>query len=379
LAKKSKKSEKKSDKKKVIKDAAVVSPSVPDDTEQRQIDVIDLERLVELDLVRSTEAAALNAFRCLGKGDREAVHAAAVDAMRGTMDSTSVSGTVIFGDGLKPLSGGIEVGEKLGNWHTGTLEIDLATIPIDGTDLVARGVIGALAVIVAVRGQDEKSGLANIPCRYMHKIAYGSGIQSGPGQVHLDASPRDNLEIIAMKLGKRVQDLSVIVLERDRHKELIRDIRKAGASVRLIPDGDIAACIAPSLPHTGIDVYMGIGGGAEAAISAAAIRCLGGNILTRMAPVDEAEKQKVIDLLSKDALKTTYCADDLARGDNVIFCATGITDSCVLRGVHVEGNQATTSSVVMRARYNTVRYIRAIHDLSKKTIRLRSANAEYKL
>lgn len=192
---------------------------------QRQIDVVDLERLVELDFVRTTEAAALNAFRWLGKGDPTAAHAAAVDAMRGTLDSTSVSGTVVFGDGLKRQTGGINVGEKLGNWHEGSLAINLATVPIDGIDLVARGIIGALSVIVAVRGDDENSGLADIPCRYVNKIAYGPAVHAGPAQVHLDASPRDNLEIIAMKLGKRVQDLSVLVLERERHKQLIQDIR----------------------------------------------------------------------------------------------------------------------------------------------------------
>ncbi len=346
---------------------------------QRQIDVVDLERLVELDFVRTTEAAALNAFRWLGKGDPTAAHTAAVDAMRGTLDSTSVSGTVVFGDGLKRQTGGINVGEKLGNWHEGSLAINLATVPIDGIDLVARGIIGALSVIVAVRGDDENSGLAEIPCRYVTKIAYGPAVHAGPAQVHLDASPRDNLEIIAMKLGKRVQDLSVLVLERERHIQLIQDIRKAGASVRLISDGDIAASIAPSLPQTGIDVYMGIGGATEAVVAAAAIRCLDGNILVRMAPVDEADKNMIKEKVSAKALDRVYTADDLARGDNVIFCATGISDSCVLRGVHVDGNQTTTSSAVMRARYKTVRYIRAIHDLTKKTIRLRSANAEYKL
>lgn len=340
---------------------------------------LDLERMVELDLVRTTEAAALNAQRWLGKGDAQAAHAAAVDAMRGTLDLTNVSATALFGDGRKPQAGGIETGEKLGNWREGSLQVDLATVPIDGIDLVARGLPGAMSLLVAARSESDERALLPAPCRYMEKIAYGPTVNSGPGKVHLDASVRDNLEIIAMKLGQRVQDLNVAVLDRARHENLIADIRKAGAAVRLISDGDIAACVAPCLPNTGFDAYMGIGGTAEATLAAAAIKCLGGDILARMAPSDDEEKQEIVDKLSAAALKRHYCADDLARGDNIIFCATGISDSCVLRGIHIEGSVASTSSVVMRARYRTVRYIRATHDLGRKTIRLRSANAEAKL
>jgi len=348
-------------------------------TSNAQIAPVDLERMVELDFIRTTEAAALNTYRWFGKGDPQAAHAAAVDAMRGTLDLTSVSATAVFGDGLKPQPEGIQPGEKLGNWIAGSLEINLATIPIDGIDLVARGLAGAISIMVAARPGDTETALTKIPCRYMEKIAFGPGVKAGPGQVHLDASVRDNLEIIATKLGKRVQDLTVAVLDRERHASLIHDIRKAGASVRLISDGDTMACIAPSLPNSGFDVYMGTGGSAEAVMAAAAIKCLNGDILARMVPTDEQESQHIAETLSEEAIKKHYRADDLACGDSIIFCATGISDSCALRGIRITGQATTTSSVVMRARYHTVRYINATHDLSLKTIRLRNVNAEAKL
>ena len=344
--------------------------------EQVPMTPLDLERMVELDFVRSTEAAALNAARWLGKGDPQAAHAAAVDALRGTLDSTTVSGTVLFGDGLKPQAGGIEPGEKLGNWSEGSLEIDLAIVPIDGIDLVAHGWSGAVSLLVAARSDGPEPALMPVPCKYMEKIAYGPAVKAGPTQVHLDASVRDNLEIIAVKLDKRLQDLTVAVLDRPRHEKLVSDIRKAGASVRQFSDGDIKACMAPSYPDTGIDVYMGTGGAAEAILAAAAVKCLGGDILARMRPQDDQEKQQIIDTMSKKALETHYHADELARGDNVIFCTTAISDGRILRGVRFHGKWASTESVVMRARYHTVRYIKSSHDLSRKTIRLHGANAE---
>ena len=348
-------------------------------TTQTQIAPIDLERMVELDFVRSTEAAALNAYRWFGKGEPQQAHRAAVDAMRGTLDLINVSGTAVFGDGLKPQPEGIEPGEKLGNWLDGSLEIAIATVPIDGIDLVGRGLSGAVSVMVAACGANAESALLSTQCKYMDKIAYGPDVKAGPSQVHLDASVRDNLEIIALKLGKRVQDLTVVVLDRKRHEKLVHDVRKAGASVRLISDGDITACIATSLGEMGFDVYMGTGGAAEAVMAAAAINCLGGDILARVAPVSEQEKEQVVETMGEDALEKHYHAEDLAQGDNIIFCATGISDSYALQGIHISGSTATTSSVVMRSRYRTVRHIRATHDLAHKTIRLRSANAEAKL
>lgn len=344
-----------------------------------RITPLDLERLVELDLIRTTEAAALNAYRWLGKGDPQAAHAAAVDAIRGTLDITRVSATVVFGDGLKPQANGIEAGEKLGNQQEEALEIGLAIIPIDGIELVGRGFSGAMSLLVAARSTDDSPTLMNVPCKYMEKIAYGPAVKLGPGQINLNASVRDNLEIIAGQLGKRVQDVTVAVLERKRHETLIKNLRKTGVSVRLINDGDVAAAMAPSFPNTGIDVYMGIGGSAEAVVAAAAIKCLDGDIIARFAPENEEEKKRIIEAFSPQDLQKQFYAEDMARGNNIIFCATGISDGFILRGIQVQGSKTSTSSVVMRARYGTVRTINAIHDLSRKTIRLRSANAEASL
>ena len=334
---------------------------------------LDLERIVELDFMRTTEAAALSAYRWLGKGNAKAAHAAAVDAVRGTLDLTSVSGTVLFGDGLDPLRGGLARGEKLGNWAAGTLTVALAAIPIDGVGLVARGVWGAMSLLVAARPTDTgQSGLMDMPCKYMKKIAYGPAVKSGPGRVNLDASVRDNLEIIGGKLGKRMQDLTVALMDRKENATLVHDIRKAGASARLFVDGHVACMMAPSLPDTGIDVYMSFGGAVEALVAAAAVKCLAGDVLARLMPQNAREQKAVVRALGKGALEEQFHADDMARGENIIFCATGISDGSILRGVHVDGNRAATSSVVMRSRYRTVRKVSATHDLSKKTIRRRS-------
>ena len=336
----------------------------------------DIERLIELDFVRATESAALNAYRYFGKGDPLAAHAAAVDALRGALDTTSMKGTVVMRDGMNPHDDGFQDNEQLGNSHNEALAVDLGFVPIDGVDLVGWGIPGAMCVLVAASRSDAESNFARIPCRYMEKMAYGPAVHLDAGSVHLNASARDNLEIVALKLGKRIQDLSVVVLERTRHEELIEKIRQAGASVRLITDGDVAACLAPCFPETGIDVYMGIGGGDEAVMSAAAIKCIGGNIQARVAPVDDEEKQNVINELGEEGLNRIYHADDLTHGDNVVFCATAISDSNVLKGIHVNATLATTYSMVMRSRYRTVRYIKTAHDLTRKKIRLHTANAE---
>ena len=363
-----------------IKDESIPASNTEQDSSSentgRHFGPLDLERLVELDFMRTTEAAALNACRWLGKGDPQKAHSAAVDAMRGTLDLTCVSATVIFGDGINQYPDGIVAGEKLGNWIDGSLKMELATIPIDGINLVANGLWGAMSVMVAAYSADDQHALMNVPCRHMEKIAYGPAVAAGPGQLHLNASVRDNLEIIAMKLRKRVQDLNVAVMDRQRHESLIRDIRQANASVRLIKEGEIAACIAPSLPATDIDVFMGTGGSAETVLAAAAMKCLGGDVIARMTPENEQEKLNVIEKLGEQALNDLYCSEDLARGDRIIFCATGISHGSILKGIHVDGNTAFTYSVVMRAKYRTVRKIAATHDLSVKTIRLRSEDAE---
>ncbi len=337
---------------------------------------LDLERMVELDFLRTTEAAALNAYRWLGKGDPGSAHTAAVDAMRGTLNLTNIRGTVVVGDNLKPEPGPIETGEQLGSGQKNSFEADLAVLPIDGVELVSMGHVGAMSLLAAAHHSKDTSAFMSIPCRYVEKIAYGPAVKKGPAQVHMNASVRDNLEIIALQVNKRVQDLTVNVLDRKRHQKLISDIRKAGASVRLIREGDVAGAIAPALADSGIDVYMGMGGSVEAVLAAAALKCMGGDMLTRLAPSNDNEKKRIITELGEEALSKHFTAEELVRGPSVVFCATGITSSFVLRGIHIEKNTASTYSVVMRARYGTVRYIKADHDLSRKTIRLHSAGAE---
>jgi fructose-1,6-bisphosphatase II len=337
---------------------------------------LDLERMVELDFLRTTEAAALNAYRWLGKGDPKAAHDAAVDAMRGTLNLTNIRGSVVIGDNLKPEPGPIKAGEQLGCGRKSSFAADLAVLPIDGVELVSMGNVGAMSVLAVAHHSKGTPAFLNIPCRYVEKIAYGPAVKKGPAQVHMNASVRDNLEIIALQLNKRVQDLTVNVLDRKRHQKLISDIRKAGSSVRLIREGDVAGAVAPALPNTGIDVYMGTGGSVEAILAAAALKCMGGDMLTRLAPANDSEKKKIIKELGNDALMKHFTAEELVRGKSVVFCATGITSSFVLSGIHIESKTASTYSVVMRARYGTVRYIKADHNLNRKTIRLHSAGAE---
>ena len=331
------------------------------------------ERALGLDLVRACEAAALNTFHWIGKGDKLAADAAATDAIRGTLNSVEMCGSCSIGEGVKDEAPGIFVGEKLGTWSHGAPCINIALDPIDGTTLTAKGLPGALSVLAAARtsGPDDRA-LVSVPAVYMEKIAVGPQIKEGPGTIRLDAPVDQNLEIIALKLGKRVRDLVICILDRPRHDELTKKVRRTGASIRLIGDGDVAGAIGPSMPDSSIDAYMGIGGSPEAVLAAAAIKCLGGEILARMWPRDEKEKTALIEMGYKDDLDRTYTSDDMAKGDGIVFVATGITDNAMLQGVRVRGHTATTHSVVMRMRSRTVRYIRAFHDLTRKTIRVGS-------
>ncbi len=340
--------------------------------------MMEPERLIGLDLVRASEAAALNAFRWIGKGDKEAADAAATDAIRGMLNLMDISGICTIGEGIKDEAPGIFVGEKLGTWKPGTPFVCIALDPIDGTTLTSKGLPGALSVIAAARTNSiEEKALAEVPSFYMEKIAVGPKVKEGTGQVRFDVPLEQNLELIALKLGKRVCDLVVCVLDRPRHAELIAKIRKTGAAIRMIGDGDVAGAIAPSMPDSGVDVYLGIGGSAEAVTAAAAIKCLGGEILARMWPRDEEEREALLDQgVTEDDFRRVYSSEELAVGDGIVFVATGITDNAMLRGVTVNGHIARTHSVVMRSRSRTVRYITAFHDLTRKTIRVSTEPGE---
>jgi len=348
------------------------------------VPLIDLERLVGLEFIRATEAAALSAYKWMGKGDKESADFAACDAIRGMFDTVNISGMVTIGEGIKDEAPGIFKGEKLGTWAEGSVKMAIALDPIDGTTIVSKGLPGAISVIAAATceraSDDPMQLLADIPSFYMNKISFGPRVKQGPGRIRLESPVQDNLEIVALKLQKRVQDLTVVVLDRPRHERLIHDIRRAGAAIRLISDGDIAAAIAPSLPGSGVDVYMGTGGSPEAVLAAAGIKCLGGEILAQMWPRDEAEKKALKDAgVSEAELNKVYLSDDLAKGSRILFAATGISDSTLLRGIRYEDTHVVTNSILMRAKYQTTRYIRTEHNLDRKSIRLRSDAAEHAL
>ena len=313
------------------------------------------DRNLALELVRVTEAAAMAAARWMGRGDKEGADGAAVDAMRLVLGSVAMDGTVIIGEGEKDAAPMLYNGERIGN---GTPPIvDIAVDPIDGTTLTALGRSGALSVIaMSSSGSMFNPG----PCVYMEKLAVGP---EAAGRVSLDASPAETIAAVAAAKSTSVGDITVVVLDRPRHADLIAQIRATGARIRLIPDGDVAGAISTALPESGGDILLGIGGTPEGVIAAAALKCMGGEIQGRLWPRDENERDAAIaggyDL---DQVLTT---DDLVRGDDCFFAATGITDGELLRGVHYDRRGASTESLVMRSRTGTVRRIEAQHQLKK--------------
>lgn len=324
------------------------------------------DRNIALELVRVTESAALSAARWMGRGDKNSADKAAVDAMRLMLDSIEMDGVVVIGEGEKDKAPMLYNGERIGVTQSGhgseidlTLipQVDLAVDPIDGTRLLSKGLPNALAVVgLAERGTMFSPG----HLVYMDKIAVGPEAR---GVIDLGAPVAENLRAVAKALGKAVHDLTVVVLERPRHDKLIAEIRACGARLKLITDGDVAGSIATALPDTGVDLLMGVGGSPEAVISAAALKCLRGEIQARLYPRDEDERRQALDHgFDLDRILTT---NDLVRGDNVFFAATGITDGELLHGVHYHASMATTDSLVLRSRSGTIRHIQATHPLEK--------------
>lgn len=323
--------------------------------------VQDKEREIMLDLVRVTETAALRAARYMGLGNKELIDGAAVDGMRGMLSLVNIRGTVVIGEGEKDKAPMLYNGEIVGAQHPGEVEVDIAVDPVEGTNLVASGLPGALSVIVVA----AKGSLMPVPSFYMNKIAVGPGAR---GRIDINASPRENLRVVAAALGKAVRDLTVVILNRPRHEDLIKEVRAAGARIKLISDGDVSAAIAACGTDTGVDMLMGIGGAPEAVLSAAAIKCLGGELQTKLWIKDDEQAKRAREAGFTD-FDAVYSQEDLAKGDSIIFAATGITDGDLLRGVRYRGTQATTDSVVMRMRTGTVRFIHTVHDLTRKTLR----------
>lgn len=345
----------------------------------------DVERNIEFEFVRATENAALNSIHWMGRGDKESADAAACDAIYGVFDLVDISGEVVIGEGIKDNAPGIFLGDKLGTWKPGSPKFDIALDPIDGTSNISKGMPNSISVLAATWvPEDKKSCMLNIPSFYVEKIAHGPEVarairENDLAPIRLETPFHRTLVITATALKKRISDLVVVILDRPRNQPYIDTVRKEGAALRLISDGDIAAAVAPSLPDSGVDLYAGIGGAPEGILTAAALKALGGEIQLRMWPRDDAERAELLTQFSPSSLERVYCRDELVSGASAIFCATGISDSALLPGVKLVGNTAVTHSILMRARSKTVRYIRAVHNLSQKTIHLRSTSGEMKI
>lgn len=330
-------------------------------TEKKQppvyVENYTMDRNLALEAVRVTEAAALAASSWTGRGNEKAADQAAVNAMRRVLNTLHIDGTVVIGEGERDKAPMLYIGEKVGTGQGP--EVDIALDPLEGTTICATAAPNALAVIAFA----EKGGFLHAPDVYMDKIATGPDVEAGV--VDLDLSPTENLKRLAKAKHCRVEDLTAIVLERSRHEKLIAEIRKAGARIRLIGDGDVAAIIALARPNTGVDIYFGSGGAPEGVLAAAALRCIGGHMQGRLLFKEDEERERAKRMGIED-LDRKYSRDELATGD-VMFAATGVTDGAMLRGVHRTASRATTHSIVMRSKTGTLRLIEAEHFFDLKT------------
>ena len=311
-------------------------------------DTKPLDRMMVLETVRVTEAAAIAASKLIGRGDERAADAAAVEAMRAALNKLAVEGTVVIGEGERDEAPMLYIGEKVG--AGGGPKVDIALDPLEGTTITAKAAANALAVMAI----SAEGGLLNAPDVYMDKIAVGGGLPDGI--IDLDRSATDNVRAVAEAKGVAADKLMVCVLDRPRHAELIKELRSVGCGIQLIPDGDVAGVIATSDPDTGIDMYMGAGGAPEGVLAAAALRCVGGQFQGRLLFRDDAERDRAHRWGITD-LNRTYTLEELAAGD-VIFAATGVTPGTMLNGVRRTAKGFETHSVVMRAATRTVRWVR---------------------
>src|SRR5665213_121867 len=309
-----------------------------------------LDRAFALEAVRVTEAAAIAAYAQIGRGNEHDADQAAVEAMRAAFNALPIDGTVVIGEGERDEAPMLFIGEKVGQ---GGLSVDIALDPLEGTTLTAKAMANALAVMAMA----EPGTMLNAPDTYMDKIAIGPGYRDG--LVDLDAEPGDNINALAKAKGCKPHEITACIMDRPRHEGLIAKVRKAGASVRLITDGDVAGIIATTDPATGIDLYIGQGGAPEGVLAAAALRCVGGQMQARLVFKKEDERVRAAKLGIKD-FNRKYGLMELASGD-VVFSATGVTDGSMLKGVHRERDHITTQSVVMRSATGTVRWITTRH------------------
>jgi fructose-1,6-bisphosphatase II / sedoheptulose-1,7-bisphosphatase len=311
-----------------------------------------LERILSLEIVRVTERAAVSAARLCGRGDEKAADQAAVDAMRRELNKLPIDGTVVIGEGERDEAPMLFIGETVGS-RKGP-KVDIAVDPLEGTTLCAKNMPGSIATMAMAEG----GSLLNAPDVYMEKIAIGPGYP--PDVVDLDAPPEENVRNLAKAKGVKASEITVLVLDRPRHADVIMSVRKAGAAVRLITDGDVAGIIHTADPvGTGIDIYIGIGGAPEGVLAAAAMRCIGGQIQCRLVLDTEEKRERALKMGIADP-RRRYRMEDLVRGD-CLFSATGVTDGALLRGVKFKRDVIETETVVMRSVTGTVRWIRAEH------------------
>ncbi|MGI5879664.1 MAG: class II fructose-bisphosphatase [Syntrophomonadaceae bacterium] len=317
-----------------------------------------MERELALEFARVTEAAALAAACWVGKGNKEAADGAAVTAMRAMFDTVSVDGLVVIGEGEMDEAPMLYIGERVGMGVPPA--VDIAVDPLEGTNIVARGLTGAIAVLAAA----PRGSLLHAPDMYMEKIAVGAECK---GRVHLEAPVRENVRQVARALGKLVSEVTVVVLDRPRHEQIIEDIRRVGARIKLITDGDVSPGVAAGYDDSGVDMLMGIGGAPEGVITAAALKCLGGDFQARLWPEEQSEIDRC-HRMGITRIDQVFSLDELARSDDVIFVATGITDSFLLKGVRYYKRRAITQTLVMRSTSGTIRHIEANHNLDRKPL-----------
>jgi fructose-1,6-bisphosphatase II len=332
----------------------------------RNLDILEFE--LALEFVRVVEDAAIASAHTMGLGDRHKADQVATEAMRKTMDSVPMRGTIVIGEGERDEAPMLYIGEQVGaGWHDGSQfpQVDIAVDPLEGTNLAATGAPGAITVLAA----SEKGGLLNAPDCYMEKLVVGPSCKDA---VDLDAPPADNLKAIARRLSRDVSDLVVVVLDRPRHQKLIDEIRKAGARIRLISDGDLSAGIAAAVIGTGVHAVMGTGGAPEGVITAAAMRCLNGEILARLV-IDKPELEERIARMGIKDKKKIYTAKDLAPGNHIIFAATGVTEGALMQGVRFFGEGTRTSSIVMTRKTRKVRFVDSIHLARRADVKVRFA------
>ena len=316
-----------------------------------------MDRNLALEFVRVTEAAAMSAARLMGRGNEKAADQAAVDSMRRTLGALDIDGVVVIGEGERDEAPMLYIGEEVGT-KKGP-KVDIALDPLEGTTLAATGGPNALAVIAIA----EHGNFLHAPDTYMEKIAVGP---KGRGVVHLEASPAENVRELSKATKTPVEDLTVIILNRPRHEDVIREVRETGARIKLISDGDVSGAIATCIADSGVDLLLGIGGAPEGVIAAAAVRCLNGYMEGRLKFRNDGEKARATKMGVTD-LARIYKAEELAKGE-VMFAATGVTDGEMLRGVRFFAGGAKTHSIVMRSKSGTVRHIEAEHHFDRKPV-----------